>query len=173
MENLNEITVVLKKLSHDGKSLYLDNIIALCNKDYNMEKANVISKLNIGVDLNTIKKVENKYGKLSYCINKDAIKESKVSNTEEIFENDDTLSYIDKMYEEVKYNALKEKLLDDIKVDIKTYIKELETNKKIPKNNSTILLETQDKKWYDTRIKSQSLPERMTLFIICQNIFII
>ena len=39
-----------------------------------MEKANVISKLNIGVDLNIIKKVENKYRKLSYRINKDAIK---------------------------------------------------------------------------------------------------
>ena len=31
-----------------------------------MEIANVISKLNKGVDLNVIKKVENKYGKLSY-----------------------------------------------------------------------------------------------------------
>ena len=31
-----------------------------------MEIANVISKLNKGVDLNGIKKVENKYGKLSY-----------------------------------------------------------------------------------------------------------
>ena len=82
MENLNEIIAVLKKLSLDGKGLYLDNIIELCNKDYNMERANVISKLNKGVDLNIIKKVENKYGKLSYRINKDAIKESKVSNTE-------------------------------------------------------------------------------------------
>ena len=78
MENLNEIIVVLKKLSLDGKSLYLDNIIGLCNKDYKMERANVISKLNKDVDLNIIKKVENKYGKLSYRINKDAIKESKV-----------------------------------------------------------------------------------------------
>ena len=79
-----------------------------------MERANVISKLKKGVDLNIIKKVKNKYGKLSYRINKDAIKESKVSNTAEIIENDDTLSYIDKMYEEVKYKALKEKLLDEL-----------------------------------------------------------
>ena len=91
---------------------------------------------------------------LSYRINKDAIKESKVSDTGEIFENDDTLSYIDKMYEEVKYKALKKKLLDDIKVDIKTYIKELETNEKFPNNDSTILSETHDQKWYDTRIMS-------------------
>ena len=154
MENLNEIILVLKKLSLDGKGLYLDNIIELCNKDYNMERANVISKLNKGVDLNIIEKVENKYEKLSYRINKDAIKESKVSNTGEIFENDDTLSYIDKMYEEVKYKALNEKLLDDIKVSIKTYIKELETNEKFPDNESTILSETHDQKWYDTRIKS-------------------
>ena len=154
MENLNEIIVVLKKLSLDGKGLYLDNIIELCNKDYKMERANVISKLNKDVDLNIIKKVENKYGKLSYRINKDAIKESKVSNTGEMFENEDTLSYIDKMYEEVEYKALKKKLLDDIKVDIKTYIKELETNKKFPNNDSTILSETHDQKWYDTRIKS-------------------
>ena len=154
MENLNEITVVLKKLSQDGKGLYLNNIIELCNKDYNMERANVISKLNKGVDLNIIKKVENKYGKLSYRINKDAIKESKVSNTEEIFENSNTISYIDKMYEEVRYKALKEKLLDDIKVDIKTYITELEINEKFPRNDSSILSETHDLKWYDARIKS-------------------
>ena len=82
METVNEIIVVLNKLSQEGKGLYLDNIIELCNKDYNMETANVISKQNKVVDLNIIKKVENKYGKLSYCINKDAIKESKVSSTE-------------------------------------------------------------------------------------------
>ena len=75
-------------------------------------------------------KLVNKYGKLSYRINKDAIKESKVSNTEETFENDDALFYIDKIYEEVRYNALKGKALDDIKVDIKTYIMELEINEK-------------------------------------------
>ena len=125
METVNEIIVVLNKLSQEGKGLYLDNIIELCNKDYNMETANVISKQNKGVDLNIIKKVENKYGKLSYCINKDAIKESKVSSTEQILENDDTLSYIDKMYEDVRYKAFKEKILDDIKVDIKTCITEL------------------------------------------------
>ena len=79
MENLNEIIVVLKKLSQDGKGLYLE--------------------AKQGVALNIIKKVENKYGKLSCRIDKNAIKESKVSNTEEIFENDDTLSYKDKMYE--------------------------------------------------------------------------
>ena len=84
-----------------------------------MERADIISKVNKGVDLKIIKKVENKYGKLSYRINKDVIKESKVSNTEEIFADDDTLTYIDKMYEEVRYKVLKEKLLDDIKVDIK------------------------------------------------------
>ena len=33
MENLNEIIIVLKKLSQYGKGLYLDNIIELCNKD--------------------------------------------------------------------------------------------------------------------------------------------
>ena len=38
---------------------------------------------------------------------------------EEIFENDDTLSYIDKINEEARYEGLKEKLLADIKVDIK------------------------------------------------------
>ena len=76
--------------------------------------------------------------------------ESKVSNTEEIFEDDDTLTYIGKMYEEVRYKALKEKLLDDIK----TYITELEINEKLPRNDSTILPETHDQKWYDARIKS-------------------
>ena len=74
------------------------------------------------------------------------------------------------MYEEVKYKPLKEKLLDDIKVDIKTYIKELETNEKFPKNDSTILSKTHNQNWYDTRIKSL---ERMILFIIFQNIFTI
>ena len=73
-----------------------------------MERANVISKLRKGVDLNIVKKVENKYGKLTYCITKDAIKKSKVSNIEEIF----------------------------------------------PNNYSTILSETHDQKWHDTRIKS-------------------
>ena len=83
---------------------------------------------------------------MSYRINKNAIKESKVSNTEEIFENDDTLSYINKMYDEVRYKTLKQKLLDDIKVDIKTYIIELEINEKFPRNYSTILSETHDQK---------------------------
>ena len=46
-----------------------------------MERANFISKLSKGVDLNIIKEIQNKYGKFSYCINKDAVKESKVSNT--------------------------------------------------------------------------------------------
>ena len=92
MENLNEIIVILKKLSLDGKGLYLDSIIELivaAKITDNMERANVISKLNKGIDLNIIKKVESKYGKLSHRINKDAIKESKVNNTGEIFENDD------------------------------------------------------------------------------------
>ena len=64
------------------KGLYLDNKVELCNKDYNMETATVISKLNKGVDLNIIKKVEIRYGKLSHYINIDAIKESKVNSTE-------------------------------------------------------------------------------------------
>ena len=111
-----------------------------------MERADIISKVNKGVDLKIIKKVENKYGKLSYRINKDVIKESKVSNTEEIFEDDDTLTYIDKMYEEVRYKALKEKLLDDIKVDVRKYITKLEVNEKCSRNDSTILSETHDQK---------------------------
>ena len=49
---------------------------------------------------------------------------------------------------------MKEKLIDDIKVDIKTYITELEINEKLPRNDSTILSETHDQKWYDARIKS-------------------
>ena len=146
---MNEITVVLKKLSQDGKGSYLDNIKDLCNKDYNMEKVNVNSKLNKGVDLYIIKKIENKYGKLSWRINKDAIKESKVSNTEKIFENGYTLSYKDKMYEEVRCKDLKEKFLDDFKVNIKTYIMEIEINEKFPRNDSTILSETHSQRWYD------------------------
>ena len=58
------------------------------------------------------------------------------------------------MFEEVRYKALKEKLLDDIKVNIKTYITELEINEKPPRNDSTLLSETHDQKWYDARIKS-------------------
>ena len=58
------------------------------------------------------------------------------------------------MYEEVRYKALKEKLFNDIKVDIKTYITELEINEKLPRNDSTILSKTRNQKWYDARIKS-------------------
>ena len=58
------------------------------------------------------------------------------------------------MYDEVKYKALEEKLFDDIKVDIKTYIKELKGNGKLLRNESAILLETYDQKWYDTRLIS-------------------
>ena len=50
------------------------------------------------------------------------------------------------MYEEVKCKALKEKLLDNIKVDIKTSVTELEIDKKFPRNDSTILSETHDQK---------------------------
>ena len=154
MENFNEIIVVLKKLSQDRKGLYLESIIELYNKDCNMERANIISKVNKGVDLKIIKKVENKYGTLSYRVNQKAIKESKVSNTEEIIENDDTLFYKDKMYEEGRYKALKEKRFDDIKVDIKIHITELIINEKFSRNDRTILLETHGQKWYDARIKS-------------------
>ena len=82
MENLKETIIAFKKLSLDGKGLYSNNIIELCNKDYNIERANIISKLNKDVDLSIIKEVENKYGNLSHGINKDDIKESKVSNTD-------------------------------------------------------------------------------------------
>ena len=58
------------------------------------------------------------------------------------------------MYEEAKYKALKEKLPDVIKADIKTHITELEINKKLPKNDTTILSKTHDQKWYDSRINS-------------------
>ena len=44
-----------------------------------MERANIISKVNKGVDLKIIKKVENKYGTLSYRVNQNAIKELKKS----------------------------------------------------------------------------------------------
>ena len=47
---------VLKKLSEDGKGWYLENIIDLCNKDYNVKRADIISKVNKGVDLKIIKK---------------------------------------------------------------------------------------------------------------------
>ena len=57
------------------------------------------------------------------------------------------------MHEKVKYKDLKEKLLNDIKVDIKTYIKESETNEKFANNDSIIPAETHDQKWYDIRIK--------------------
>ena len=86
---------------------------------------------------------------MSCSINKDAIKESKVSNTEKIFENDYPLSYKDKMYEEVRCKDLKEKFLDDFKVNIKTYIMEIEINEKFPRNDSTILSETHYQMWYD------------------------
>ena len=66
MENVNEIIVVLKRFSQDGNGLYLENIIDLSNKDYNMERADIMSKANKGVDLEIIKKVENKYGVLPY-----------------------------------------------------------------------------------------------------------
>ena len=60
------------------------------------------------------------------------------------------------MYEEVRYKAFKEKFLDDIKVDIKQHITELEINEKFPRNDSTMLSEAHNQKWYDTRIKSLS-----------------
>ena len=82
MENLKETIIAFKKLSQVGKGLYSNNIIELCNKDYNMERANIISKLNKDVDLSIVKEVEKKYGNLSHRINTDAINESMVSNTD-------------------------------------------------------------------------------------------
>ena len=76
-----------------------------------METATVISKLNKGVDLNIIKKIEIRYGKLSHYINIDAIKESKVNSTEQILENDDTLSYIDRCMRMSDIKLLKRKFL--------------------------------------------------------------
>ena len=56
------------------------------------------------------------------------------------------------MCEDVRYKAFKEKILDDIKVNIKTYITELKINEKFPTDDSTILSETCAQKCYVTKI---------------------
>ena len=58
------------------------------------------------------------------------------------------------MYEDVRYKAFKEKILDDIKVNIKTYITELKINEKFPTDDSTILSETCAQKCYVTKIQA-------------------
>ena len=55
------------------------------------------------------------------------------------------------MYEDVRYKAFKEEILD-IKVNIKTYITELKINEKFPTDDSTILSETCAQKCYVTKI---------------------
>ena len=63
--SLDEIVGDLRKLSQDGKELSLDDVVDLCTRDYNIESEKTILNLEHCIELNFMRKLEEKYEKLS------------------------------------------------------------------------------------------------------------
>lgn len=90
---------------------YISTIVDLCGRDYNMEKEHVISNLQQCIEFYIVRKVENKYKKSPYHINQEAVNKSNANKAVVQTETEDSLTFMDKIYEEIKYEVLKEKLI--------------------------------------------------------------
>ena len=77
------------------------------------------------IKINILKIVKNQYGKESHCIIKD-IEVNQQTQPEDVA----TISFIDSLYEEMKYKILKEQLLKDIRLDIMNLIESLSKSSK-------------------------------------------
>ena len=145
MENnkFDEILTCMKKISKDGKGLYKDNIIEYCNRIYNINSDDVTKNLEQCIEQKLIKLELNRYGKESYRINKNTSADDKF--TDESVQTDveeDTITFIDSMYEELKYKALKDQLWKDLKTEVINLVGcGAKTTEKVPPENKNLDLE--------------------------------
>ena len=119
MENVafNEIISSIIQLNKEKKGVYKENIVEICRRDYNAYLVKVTLDLQKCIERNILKIVKNQYGKESYRITKDIEVKQQIQT-----DVDDSFSFIDSMYEEMKYKTLKEQLLKYIRLDVMNLI---------------------------------------------------
>ena len=119
MENVafNEIISSITQLNKEKKGVYKENIVEICRRDYNAYLVKVTLDLQKCIERNILKIVKNQYGKESYRITKDIEVKQQIQT-----DVDDSFSFIDSMYEEMKYKTLKEQLLKYIRLDVMNLI---------------------------------------------------
>ena len=81
--------------------------------------------------MNILKIVKSQYGKESYRTTKDI-----EVNQETQTDVEDTITFIDSMYEKMKYKSLKEQLLKDIRLDVTNLIES--SSKSSNQNTDTV-----------------------------------
>lgn len=92
----NEIISSITQLNKEKKDLYKENIVEICRRNYNADPVKVTLDLQKCIEMNFLKIVKNQFGKESYRI----IKDIEVNHVE------DTISFTDSMYEEMKYKNI-------------------------------------------------------------------
>ena len=92
----NEIISSITQLNKEKKDLYKENIVEICRRNYNADPVKVTLDLQKCIEMNFLKIVKNQFGKESYHI----IKDIEVNHVE------DTISFTDSMYEEMKYKNI-------------------------------------------------------------------
>ena len=92
----NEIISSITQLNKEKKDLYKENIVEICRRNYNADPVKVTLDLQKCIGMNFLKIVKNQFGKESYRI----IKDIEVNHVE------DTISFTDSMYEEMKYKNI-------------------------------------------------------------------
>ena len=122
MENatFNEIIISITQLNKEKKGLCKENIAKICRHDYNAAPIKVTLDLQKCIKINILTIVKNQHGKDSHS----SINDIEINQqTETVAE--DTISFIDSMYEEMKYKILKEQLFKDIRLDVMNLIESL------------------------------------------------
>ena len=92
----NGIISSITQLNKEKKDLYKENIVEICRRNYNADPVKVTLDLQKCIEMNFLKIVKNQFGKESYRI----IKDIEVNHVE------DTISFTDSMYEEMKYKNI-------------------------------------------------------------------
>ena len=107
MENatFNEIISSITQLNKEKKGLYKENLAQICRHDYNADPVKVTLDLQKCIKINILTIVKIQHGKDSHS----SINDIEINQQTET-DAEDTISFIDSMYEEMKYKILKEQL---------------------------------------------------------------
>ena len=132
MENatFNEIISSITQLNKEKKGLYKENLAQICRHDYNADPVKVTLDLQKCIKINILTIVKIQHGKDSHS----SINDIEINQQTET-DAEDTISFIDSMYEEMKYKILKEQLFKDIRLDVMNLIESL--SKSSSKNADT------------------------------------
>ena len=103
----NEIISSITQLNKEKKDLYKENIVEICPRNYNADPVKVTLDLQKCTEMNFLKIVKNQFGKESYHIIKD-IEVNQQAQTDV----EDTISFIDSMYEEMKYKNITQDIMN-------------------------------------------------------------